>query len=39
MAGHNKWSQIKRQKGKSDAQKSKTFSKYSKLISQEAKKS
>jgi len=39
MAGHNKWSQIKRQKGKTDAQKSKIFSKYAKLITQEAKKS
>lgn len=39
MAGHNKWSQIKRQKGKSDAQKSKLFAKFSKLITQEAKKS
>src|SRR5574343_829726 len=39
MAGHNKWSQIKRQKGKTDAQKSKLFSKYAKLITQEAKKS
>lgn len=38
MAGHNKWSQIKRQKGKTDAQKSKVFSKYAKLITQEAKK-
>ncbi|MDO8482983.1 MAG: YebC/PmpR family DNA-binding transcriptional regulator [bacterium] len=38
MSGHNKWSQIKRQKGKTDAQKSKTFSKYAKLISVEAKK-
>lgn len=39
MAGHNKWSQIKRQKGKTDAQKSKVFSKFAKLITQEAKKS
>lgn len=38
MSGHNKWSQIKRQKEKTDAQKSKTFSKYAKLITQEAKK-
>lgn len=38
MSGHNKWSQIKRQKGKTDAQKSKTFSKYGKLIAVEAKK-
>ncbi len=33
MAGHNKWSKIKRQKGKSDAAKSKIFSKMAKLIS------
>ncbi len=39
MSGHNKWSQIKRQKEKTDAQKSKTFSKYAKLITIEAKKS
>lgn len=32
MSGHNKWTQIKRQKAKTDAQKSKLFSKYSKLI-------
>ncbi len=38
MSGHNKWSQIRRQKEKTDAQKSKTFSKYAKLITQEAKK-
>ena len=38
MSGHNKWSQIKRQKEKTDAQKSKIFSKYAKLITQEAKK-
>lgn len=38
MSGHNKWSQIKRQKEKTDAQKSKTFSKYAKLIAVEAKK-
>ena len=37
MSGHNKWSQIKRQKGKTDAQKSKVFTKYAKLISVEAK--
>ncbi len=37
MSGHNKWSQIKRQKAKTDGQKSKVFSKYSKLITQEAK--
>lgn len=33
MAGHNKWSKIKRQKGKTDAEKSKMFSKMAKLIS------
>lgn len=33
MAGHNKWSKIKRQKGKSDAEKAKVFSKMAKLIS------
>ncbi len=38
MSGHNKWSQIRRQKEKTDAEKSKTFSKYAKLITQEAKK-
>lgn len=38
MAGHNKWKQIKNQKAKTDAQKSKTFSKYGKLIAVEAKK-
>lgn len=38
MSGHNKWSQIKRQKGKTDAQKSKVFGKLAKLITEEAKK-
>lgn len=38
MAGHNKWSKIKHQKAKTDAQKSKTFTKMVKLISAEAKK-
>ncbi|MDO8590842.1 MAG: YebC/PmpR family DNA-binding transcriptional regulator, partial [bacterium] len=38
MSGHNKWSQIRRQKEKTDGQKSKTFSKYAKLIAVEAKK-
>ncbi len=33
MSGHNKWSKIKRQKEKTDAQKSKVFSKLAKLIS------
>lgn len=37
MSGHNKWTQIKRQKGASDAQKSKIFSKLSRNISVEAK--
>ncbi len=36
MSGHNKWSQIKRQKGATDAQKSKIFSKYARLIALEA---
>lgn len=38
MAGHNKWTQIKRQKGKTDAQKSKVFTKYARLLTVEAKK-
>lgn len=38
MSGHNKWSQIKRQKGKTDAQKSKVYSKHARLISLESKK-
>ncbi|MCX6713209.1 MAG: YebC/PmpR family DNA-binding transcriptional regulator [Candidatus Vogelbacteria bacterium] len=38
MSGHNKWSQIKVQKGKTDAQKSKVFSLYAKIITMEAKK-
>jgi len=33
MSGHNKWSKIKRQKEKTDAEKSKMFSKLAKLIS------
>ena len=33
MSGHNKWSKIKRQKEKTDAQKSKIFSKFAKAIS------
>lgn len=37
MSGHNKWTQIKRQKGKTDAQKSKVFSKFARLITQESK--
>lgn len=39
MSGHNKWSKIKRQKEKTDAQKSKIFSKMAKLISTAAKES
>jgi len=38
MSGHNKWSQIKRQKGATDAAKSREFSRFSKLITLEAKK-
>lgn len=37
MAGHNKWSKIKRQKEKTDAQKSKIFGKLVRMISVEAK--
>ncbi len=37
MSGHNKWSQIKRQKGVTDAKKSKIFSKLVRIISVEAK--
>lgn len=37
MAGHNKWTQIKRQKAVSDSKKSKVFSKYSKIIALAAK--
>jgi transcriptional/translational regulatory protein YebC/TACO1 len=33
MAGHNKWSKIKRQKEKTDGQKSKIFGKMVKMIS------
>jgi len=39
MAGHSKWAQIKRQKGSEDAKRSKLFSKLSRLISTEAKRS
>lgn len=39
MAGHNKWAQIKRQKGKTDAERSKVFSKFARLITVEAKRS
>jgi len=38
MSGHNKWSKIKHQKASTDAKKSKIFSKYSKLITNESKK-
>ncbi len=38
MSGHNKWSKIKRQKEKTDAQKSKIYGKMVRLISVEAKK-
>lgn len=38
MSGHNKWSQIKRQKGVTDAAKSRVFSRYARLIAMEAKK-
>lgn len=37
MSGHNKWSQIKEKKGKTDVVKGRAFSKYSKLITNEAK--
>lgn len=38
MSGHNKWTQIKRQKEKTDGQKSKIFGKFAKLITEEARK-
>ena len=38
MSGHNKFSKIKHQKAKNDAQKSKSFGKYVRLITVEAKK-
>ncbi|MFA6552607.1 MAG: YebC/PmpR family DNA-binding transcriptional regulator [Candidatus Paceibacterota bacterium] len=38
MSGHNKWSQIRRKKEKTDAQKSKAFSRFAKLITEEARK-
>jgi YebC/PmpR family DNA-binding regulatory protein len=38
MAGHSKWAKLKHQKGKTDAQKAKTFSKLVRFISIEAKK-
>lgn len=37
MSGHNRWTQIKRQKGVTDAKKSKIFSKLVRFISVEAK--
>ncbi|MDP4020681.1 MAG: YebC/PmpR family DNA-binding transcriptional regulator [Candidatus Adlerbacteria bacterium] len=39
MAGHSKWAKLKHKKGKTDAQKSKLFSKLVRFISVEAKKS
>src|SRR3972149_289459 len=38
MAGHNKWTQIKRQKGVTDAKKSKLFGKLARLVALESKK-
>ena len=38
MSGHNKWSQIKRQKAATDGKKSKAFAKFGRLIAIEAKK-
>lgn len=38
MSGHNRWTQIKRQKESTDGKKSKVFSKYSRLLSAESKK-
>lgn len=38
MSGHNKWSKIKHQKAKTDAQKSKIFGKIVRLLTVEAKK-
>jgi len=37
MSGHNKWSQIRVQKAKTDGQKSKIYSKHARLIALEAK--
>ncbi len=37
MAGHNKWTQIKRQKAVTDGKKSKIFSKFSRLLTLESK--
>ena len=39
MSGHNKWSQIKRQKGAEDAKKGKLFGVLGKMITMESKKS
>lgn len=39
MSGHSKWSQIKRQKGVTDAARSRTFSRFARMITIEAKKS
>ncbi|HEV7121521.1 MAG TPA: YebC/PmpR family DNA-binding transcriptional regulator [Candidatus Paceibacterota bacterium] len=38
MSGHSKWSQIKQKKGATDAAKSRTFSRFARLITIEAKK-
>jgi YebC/PmpR family DNA-binding regulatory protein len=38
MSGHNKWSKIKHKKGATDQQRSKLFSKHSRLITMEIKK-
>lgn len=38
MSGHSKWSQIKQKKGVTDAAKSRTFSRFARLITIEAKK-
>jgi len=38
MSGHSKWSQIKRQKSVTDAAKSRTFSRFARLITMESKK-
>ena len=38
MSGHSKWSQIKRQKGVTDAARSRVFARYARLITLESKK-
>lgn len=38
MSGHNKWSQIKEKKAKTDAKKSQLFGKHARLITEEARK-